>query len=42
MDEGFRRRWETYCRKNAYVDRIAFDDMLDELSDLVKSFERDE
>lgn len=40
LDEGFRRRWETYCRKNAYVDRIAFDDMLDELSNLVKSFSR--
>lgn len=40
LDEGFRRRWETYCRKNAYVDRIAFDDMLDEFSNLVKSFSR--
>lgn len=35
-DDGFRRRWETYCRKNAYVDGIAFDDMLNEIRDNVK------
>ena len=34
-DEGFRRRWETYCSKNAYVDEIAFDGMLDEIRDNV-------
>lgn len=37
-NEGFRRRWDTYCRKNAYVDKISFDDMLNELSDIVTSF----
>ena len=36
VDDGFRRRWETYCRKNAYVDRIDFDEMLNELRDNVK------
>ena len=36
-DAGFRRRWETYCKKNAYVDEISFDDMLDELKYNVKT-----
>lgn len=34
-DDGFRRRWETYCRKNAYVDKIDFDVLLNELRDNV-------
>lgn len=35
-DAGFHRRWETYCKKNAYVDEIDFDEMLNELRDNVK------
>jgi len=37
VDEGFCKRWEIYCRKNAYVEKITFDDMLDELKENVKS-----
>lgn len=37
VDEGFRKRWDTYCRKNAYVDKISFDEILNELKENVKA-----
>ena len=36
-DDGFRRRWEIFCKKNEYVDEIPFDEMLDELKYNVKT-----
>lgn len=35
-NEGFRKRWELYCRKNAYVDKMNFNEILNEISEIVK------
>ena len=27
-DAGFKRRWDTYCKRNEYVDDVDFDDVI--------------
>ena len=36
-DTGFRKRWELYCKRNAYVEAIDFDQLIATLEDKIKS-----
>ena len=34
-DAGFKRRWDTYCKRNEYVDDVDFDDVIKKIEDSV-------
>ena len=39
-DDGFRNRWDLYCKKNAYVGDMDFDQLLTTIEDKIKALKQ--